>query len=74
VLNQFDFSDGRKLTLNGTATDADALYDFDEKLRRYQVNGQPLFGKVSVPDQRRNATGAIDWTIICELNRGDSVK
>lgn len=74
VLNQFDFSDGRKLTLNGTATDAAALLDFDEKLRKYQADGQLLFGKVSVPDQRKNATGAIDWTIICELNRGDSVK
>ncbi|MCU0788692.1 MAG: hypothetical protein MUC91_10965, partial [Verrucomicrobia bacterium] len=45
VLDGMNFSDGSKLTLNGTVpeTSVDALIDFSAALRNVKVDGKPLF-------------------------------
>jgi hypothetical protein len=76
VLQDLAFRDGKKLVLSGTAS-ADQvlqLMEFNGKLRKYQVNGQPLFAKVEELISRKNPAGNdVSWSFTCELKQGESL-
>jgi Tfp pilus assembly protein PilN len=74
TLQGLDFRDGKKLLLTGIAPAdaASALMDFNEKLRKVEINGQTLFTKFDVPSIKKNqAGGELSWSFSCELNRKD---
>jgi hypothetical protein len=74
TLNGMDFRDGKKLLLSGVAPSdaASALMDFNEKLRKVEVNGQVLFTKFDVPQIKQAPGGKeLTWSFACELNRKD---
>jgi hypothetical protein len=74
TLQGLDFRDGRKLLLSGTAPGdaAAAIQDFNDKLRKVELQGVPLFTKFDVPNIKRNPAGTeLTWSFNCELNRGE---
>lgn len=76
VLQGMDFRDGKKLTLNGTAS-ADQvalLIEFNDKLRKFQVNNRPLFSRVEELNYRKNPAGNdVTWSFACELKQAESL-
>jgi hypothetical protein len=74
-LDSFNFSDGRKLTLNGSAPKADVQQsmDFSSQLRKARVGDQPLFGSGGDAFQFRDAPGStagdVTWNFSLELAR-----
>ena len=72
TLDSMNFSDGRRLTLSGTAPGDQTkdLYSFEGDMRKASVRGQPLFDAnkgESIQFQVRGATAT--WTLSLELNR-----
>jgi hypothetical protein len=57
TLDGYNFNDGRKLTLSGSAPSDQTkrLLDFDSDIRKVVVNGQPLFDP--------NAGGHVTWDV-----------
>jgi hypothetical protein len=48
--------------------------EFNGKLRKYQVNGQPLFAKVEELISRKNPAGNdVSRSFACELKQGESL-
>jgi hypothetical protein len=78
TLENCNFSDGRRLTLNGTAPpdDVQKLYTFESDLRKYTLprNGQPLFDpfKTEVPTIRKINEGTLNWSMGLELKRSEA--
>ena len=77
TLDGYNFSDGKKLTLSGSAPDDQRtqLLDFDANLRKYVVNGQPLF-KTTGGDQvtfRAGPGGTVSWSCVLELKRTEAL-
>lgn len=76
TLQDMAFRDGKKLILSGTAS-ADSvteLISFTDKMRKYQVNGQPLFSKVEELISRKSPAGNdVTWSFACELKQGESL-
>jgi hypothetical protein len=62
--------DRRKLTLSGTASGEQGVYDFNEKMRNSTVKNQPLFSKVLAPSIRKQGEQYF-WNFPCELKRSD---
>ena len=76
TLQDMAFRDGKKLVLSGTASSdmVAQLIEFNDKLRKYQVNGQPLFAKVEELISRKNPAGSdVSWSFACELKQGESL-
>jgi hypothetical protein len=72
TLDSMNFSDGRRLTLSGTAPGDQTkdLYAFEGDMRKATVRGQPLFDPnrgESIQFQVRGATA--NWTLSLELKR-----
>ncbi|MBC8096670.1 MAG: hypothetical protein H7Y43_12745 [Akkermansiaceae bacterium] len=72
-LNSLNFSGGKKLSLNGSASadQAGAVIDFCDNLRKFSVRGQPLF-ETSRNDPPRSQVvpgGGITWNYELELKR-----
>jgi hypothetical protein len=72
TLESINFSDGQRLTLQGSAPAdrATALIDFEVAIRKATVNGQPLFD----PNKGNNVSyqgspGGIAWNLVLELKR-----
>jgi hypothetical protein len=74
VLDGFNFSDGEKVTLNGTAP-ADLVSDlieFDTAMRRATVRGKPMFdpARGSQINYRQNPRdNTVSWNLSLELRR-----
>jgi len=76
TLQTFDFIDGKKLTLRGTAP-ADkmkVLIDFNTAMQKAtSSDGQPLFARVETGDIRKDAGGnTVSWNFTCELKHTET--
>lgn len=74
-LEGFNFSDGRKLQLNGTAPAGSekAILDFSDELRKVRgADGQPLFGKTEIPNWTTSPGGGLSWRFNWELKRTEA--
>ena len=77
TLEGFSFSEGRKLTLSGTAPKDQALrlLDFDADIRKVAVKGQPMFD-ANAGDHvtyRDSAGGNVTWSCVLELKRSEAL-
>ncbi|HLP75844.1 MAG TPA: hypothetical protein VK327_02920 [Candidatus Paceibacterota bacterium] len=73
TLDSLNLSGGKKLSLSGTAPaeQLSTVIDFSDSLRRYAVNGQPLFDNRNVDPPRPSVQGStIHWSYDLELKRG----
>ena len=77
TLEGFSFSDGKKLTLSGSASadQVKRLLDFDADIRKAPVNGQPLFDPVAGDHitYRSAAAGTVSWNCVLELKRSEAL-
>ena len=75
TLDGMNFSEGRKLTLNGTAPadNATKLNEFDAALRRKKgSNNQPLFETFGDNiSWQMNGPGTVSWRVTLELKRSE---
>jgi hypothetical protein len=76
TLDAITFSDGRKLTLNGTAPNGEgkSVLDFFDQLRKRKTGGQPLFDTAKGDSAPRSGTGpggVINWNFTLELKRAE---
>jgi len=73
VLDNCNFNDGRKLTLNGTAPKGQdsAITTFGDAMCKHIVRGQPLFDTAKCEPPRYSTTpgGGIGWSFTLELKR-----
>jgi len=75
TLQQMDFREGKKLVLNGTAPAGQdkEILDFNEKLRKVQLEGQSLFTKFEQLNYRKDPGNVnLSWNFSCELNRKEA--
>ena len=76
-LQRFSFGDGHKLALGGTVTSDQItpITDFYDKLRKSQVNNQPMF-VVSGGDplSYRQSGNQVTWNFSLELRRAEELK
>jgi hypothetical protein len=75
TLEGYSFSDGKKLTLSGSAPadQVKRLLDFDADIRKAVINGQPLFDP-NAGDHityRSAAGGTVSWSCVLELKRSE---
>jgi hypothetical protein len=77
TLEGYNFNDGRRLTLNGTAPEDQArrLTEFDKYLRAATVNGQLLFDPLSGEHltYHRTQPNTVGWSCVLELKKGDTL-
>jgi hypothetical protein len=74
TLDSLNFSEGRRLTLAGTAPSdqADQLYVFESEMRKASVRGQPLFDPNKGEGIQFRVQGAVaNWTLSLELKRSE---
>ena len=76
TLEGFNFANGEKLTLNGTAPSDQTkrLLDFDNDIRKVAPKGQPLFD----PNKGEHVTwdargGVVSWRCVLELKRTEAL-
>jgi len=74
TLDSMNFSDGKRLTLMGSASSdqATALIDFEMALRKATVNGQPLFDPFSGNNVSWQGSATIVWNLALELKRTEA--
>ena len=76
TLDRFSFSDGKKMTLNGTAAAGSdkAILGFYEQARKVAKDGQPLFDVNAGESVRYNTVpgGALMWNFTLELKRAEA--
>jgi len=77
TLTGYNFSDGKRLSLSGTATgdQSQQLQDFDRDIRSYLVNNQPLFD-ANAGDHvtyRQGQGNTLTWSCILELKRVEAL-
>ena len=77
LLDGYNFSDGKKLTLSGSAPadQVKRLLDFDSDIRKAVVNGQPLFDP-NAGDHvtyRSGPGGNVNWSCVLELKRSEAL-
>jgi hypothetical protein len=77
TLEGFSFSEGKKLTLSGSAPadQVKRLLDFDADIRKAPVNGQPLFDPITGDHvtYRSAAAGTVSWSCVLELKRSEAL-
>ena len=74
TLESINFTEGRRLTLSGTAPSdqIQSLYDFERDMRKSTVDGQPLFDANKGESLQFRAQGAnASWTLVLELKRSE---
>ncbi|HKI69268.1 MAG TPA: hypothetical protein VKA67_06755 [Verrucomicrobiae bacterium] len=76
TLDSLGFSDGKKLMLSGTAPAGDTpqVLNFNDAIRKYQVEGQPLFdaAKSEPPSTRVNpGNTTVSWNFSLELKHSE---
>lgn len=64
---------GLKVLFRGTggAEDRGKVSEFNAALQKVELNGQPLFSKVTFGNVNTKPGGQIDWSISCDLKRAD---
>lgn len=74
TVNSIAFQRGRTVGIFGTADPSaqSVVNDFNDKLRRFTVDGQPLFSKVNVPNMTLKAGQSLDWNFQCDLANPES--
>ncbi len=77
TLTGFNFNDGKRLSLSGTAAgdQSQQLQDFDRDIRSYLVNNQPLFD-VTAGDHvtyRQGQGNTLTWSCVLELKRVEAL-
>ena len=76
TLDGYNFSEGRKLTLSGSAPadQTKRLLDFDSDIRKAVVNGQPLFDPNAGDHVQYDVRGAVAiWHCTLELKRSEAL-
>jgi hypothetical protein len=76
ILDGYNFSDGRKLTLSGSAPadQTKRLLDFDSDIRKVVVNGQPLFDPNAGDHVTWDVRGTVaSWHCVLELKRTEAL-
>jgi hypothetical protein len=77
TLESYNFNDGKRLSLNGTAPgdQSKRLLDFDADLRKVVVNGQPLFdaGTGDHLTYHQGAGNTLTWSCVLELKRAEAL-
>jgi hypothetical protein len=76
TLDGYNFSDGRKLTLSGSAPadQTKRLLDFDSDIRKVVVNGQPLFDPNEGDHITWDVRGTMaNWHCVLELKRTEAL-
>jgi hypothetical protein len=71
-LQRWSFSNGRRLSFNGTVSsdDINKLIDFSEHLRKSQLNGQPMFSASGgQPLVYRQSGNQVAWNFALDLQR-----
>jgi hypothetical protein len=75
TLDGFNLTEGRKLTLNGTApVGGSAVLDFVQAMRKATVNGQPMFDQTKSEQFNSHPNPApttMSWNFVLELKRGE---
>jgi len=76
TLDALNFSDGRKITLSGTApaNEVTGVIDFSGKLRKATAQGLPLFsssGGDALQTHVNGGAGMLNWSFGLELKRGE---
>jgi len=74
-LDGFNFNDGQRLTLNGSASQEaiTALIDFDKEVRRYKKEGKEFFNPAGGdPFSYRVVAGGTTWNLSLELRRTEA--
>jgi hypothetical protein len=74
ALDSMTFQRGRTFTIYGSGDKStqQALNDFNDALRKYQVDGQNLFARINVPSVSMRGAETLIWNFQCELNRPES--
>jgi hypothetical protein len=77
TLDSLNFSDGKKLTLSGSAAaqQVDGVIDFSAKLRKAMVREQPLFnleGGDPLVTHANPANSTVSWSFGLELKRAEA--
>jgi hypothetical protein len=72
TVESMTFQRGRTLAVSGIsdAGSQSAVHDFNDKLRKYTVGGQPLFSRVAAPSFSTRGGLAV-WNFQCELNNAE---
>ena len=81
TLDGFHLSDGKRLTLSGTAPSGQEqqLFDFENDIRKATANAQPLFAKYQEPqdqikwDPPRGNPPMVSWRFALKLNRTEAL-
>lgn len=77
TLEGFSFSEGKKLTLSGSAPadQVKRLLDFDADIRKAPVKGQPLFDPIAGDHVTYHsaAAGTVSWSCVLELKRSEAL-
>jgi len=74
TLDNIIFSEGKRLSLRGTApsTEVQQLFQFEREMRQYTINGQPLFDANKGESlQWRIQGNSATWTLGLELKRSE---
>ena len=77
TLDGYSFSDGKKLTLNGSAPSDQSgrLLDFEKDIHKVVVNGQPLFDPSGGDNltYRSGPGGSLMWNCVLVLKRSEKL-
>ena len=76
TLDGYNFNDGRKLTLSGSAPadQTKRLLDFDSDIRKAAVNGEPLFDPNEGEHVTWDVRGTVaNWHCVLELKRTEAL-
>ena len=74
TLDNIIFSEGKRLSLRGTApsTEVQQLFQFEREMRQYSINGQPLFDANKGESLQWRVQGNYaTWTLGLELKRSE---
>jgi hypothetical protein len=76
TLDGYNFSEGKKLTLSGSAPSDQVkrLLDFDSDIRKAVVNGQPLFDPNAGDHLTYHSSpNGVTWSCVLELKRSEAL-
>jgi len=75
TLESYNFSDGKKLTLSGTAPadQTKLLTAFHDDIRKVAPNGQLLFNPTTTPLTWERRGETVSWHCVLELRRTEAL-
>ncbi len=75
TLDSMSFQRGRKFIVYGSGEGGaqQTVLEFNDLLKKYTVDGEPLFSKVNAPNiAAKPGAQSLTWNFECELKRGES--